>query len=66
MRGRSLLYLRHDFVNSRAPLFPVDTSKALECAEKFLGKRFDVSDKLEQLTNPVGVLERVMTDVDLA
>jgi hypothetical protein len=31
-----------------------------------LGKRFDVADKLEQLTNPVDVLEKVITGEDVA
>jgi predicted glycosyltransferase len=48
------------------PLFPVGPSKALECAKKYLGKKFDVTDKLEQLTNPVDVLEKVITGNDIA
>jgi hypothetical protein len=48
------------------PLFLVDSSKALECAKKCLGRRFDVAGKLEQLTNPVDVLEKVITGEHVA
>jgi len=48
------------------PLFLVDSSNALACAKKYLGKRFDVADKLAELTNPVDVLEKVITRKDVA
>jgi predicted glycosyltransferase len=54
-------YVNRFLARKGFPLFPVGTSRALEYARKYLGKRFDVSDRLEQLTNPVDVLEKVVT-----
>lgn len=62
----SRTYVNRFLVRKGFPLFLVDSSKALECAKKYLGKRFDVADKLEQLTNPVDVLEKVITGEDVA
>jgi predicted glycosyltransferase len=62
----SRTYVNRFLVRKGFPLFLVDSSKALECAKKYLGKRFDVADRLEQLTNPVDVLEKVITGEDVA
>ena len=62
----SRTYVNRFLVRKGFPLFLVDSSKALECAKKYLGKRFDVADKLEQLTNPLDVLEKVITGEDVA
>jgi predicted glycosyltransferase len=59
-------YVNRYLARKGFPLFPVDSSKALEHAKKYLGKRFDVADRLEQLTNPVDVLEKVITGEDVA
>lgn len=57
----SRTYVNRFLVRKGFPLFLVDSSKALECAKKCLGKKFDVTDKLKQLTNPVDVLEKIIT-----
>jgi predicted glycosyltransferase len=62
----SRTYVNRFLVRKGFPLFLVDSSKALEYAKKYLGKRFDVADRLEQLTNPVDVLEKVITGEDVA
>jgi len=42
------------------PLFITTESKVLSYAEKYLGKRFDVQSKLEELEDPVDVIEKVV------
>jgi predicted glycosyltransferase len=42
------------------PLFITDEEGVLGYAKKYLGKRFDVTDKLAELENPVDVIERVV------
>ncbi len=54
-------YVNRFLVRKGFPLFLVDSSEALDCAKKCLGRRFDVKAKLKQLTNPVDVLEKVIT-----
>lgn len=42
------------------PLFIVKSSKALTCAKKYLGKKFDVREKLVRLENPVDVVAGIL------
>jgi len=42
------------------PLFATKEPDVLEYAEKYLGKRFDVKNKLAELENPVDVIEKVV------
>ncbi|MGA3112198.1 MAG: DUF354 domain-containing protein [Candidatus Bathyarchaeia archaeon] len=42
------------------PLFATTERGLLACAKKYLGKRFDVKDKLAELENPVDVIEKVV------
>jgi predicted glycosyltransferase len=44
------------------PLFIVDSSKVLEFAKKYVGKRFAVKAKLEQLENPVDSIEEIIAE----
>jgi hypothetical protein len=44
------------------PLFIVSHSEVLASAKKLLGKRFDVMAKLARLENPVGIVERLVTE----
>jgi predicted glycosyltransferase len=62
----SRTYVNRFLARKGFPLFLVDSSKALECAKKYLGKRFDVEGKLAPLTNPIDVLEKVVTGKDNA
>ena len=62
----SRTYVNRFLVRKGFPLFLVDPSKALDCAKKCLGRRFDVASKLEQLTNPIDVLQKVITGEDVA
>ena len=34
-------------------------------AKKYMGKRFDVKEKLEELENPVDVIEKVVENIKL-
>ena len=42
------------------PLFTTTEQRVLSYAKKYLGKRFDVKDKLAELENPVDVIEKVV------
>jgi predicted glycosyltransferase len=42
------------------PLFIINEQKLIEYSKKYLGKRFNTSDKLSQLENPLGVIEKTM------
>jgi predicted glycosyltransferase len=59
-------YVNRFLARKGFPLFPVDSSMALSCAKKYLGKRFDVANELAELTNPIDVLEKVITGKDVA
>jgi predicted glycosyltransferase len=41
------------------PLFIVDSSEALAYARKHVGRRWDVKEKLDELENPVDIIEKV-------
>ena len=47
------------------PLFIVTEQKVLGYAKKYLGKRFEVKEKLEELENPVDVIEKVMEKIKI-
>jgi len=42
------------------PLFIVDSSRVLKFAKRYLGKKFDVKAKLEQLESPVDLIEEII------
>jgi predicted glycosyltransferase len=42
------------------PLFTTTERGVLAYAKKYLGKRFDVQNKLAELENPVDVIEKVV------
>jgi predicted glycosyltransferase len=42
------------------PLFITDEASVLSHAKKYLGKRFDVSDKLAQLEDPIDIIEQTI------
>jgi predicted glycosyltransferase len=46
------------------PLFLTTERKLLTYAEKYIGKKFDVRDKLMQLENPVDVIESVVKRIN--
>ena len=45
------------------PIFIVPRSEVLTYAKKYLGKRFDVKTKLEELENPVNIIEKVIKEI---
>jgi predicted glycosyltransferase len=47
------------------PLVIITEQRILEYAKKYLGKRFDVKDKLADLENPVDVIEKVVENIKL-
>jgi len=51
----------NDYVSIKGfPLFKVEPSQVLNYARKCIGKRMDVSDLLEELENPVDVIESII------
>lgn len=44
------------------PLFIVDSSKALSYAKKHVGHKWDVKEKLDELENPVDIIEKVVEE----
>lgn len=42
------------------PIFTVTASQAEEYAQRYLGKRFDVKEKLEELENPLNVIGKLV------
>jgi predicted glycosyltransferase len=50
------LYANEYISKKGFPLFTVKPTEALTYAEKYLGKKFDVKEKLEELENPVDVI----------
>jgi uncharacterized protein len=47
------------------PLFITTPDKVLGIAKRFLGKRFDVLDKMIGLENPVDVIEKIVNDLKI-
>jgi hypothetical protein len=47
------------------PLFITTEKEILVHAKKYLGKRFDVKEKLSELENPIAVIERVVENLKL-
>jgi hypothetical protein len=45
------------------PLFIASEERALGLANKYLGKRFDVSGKLAQFENPVNVIAKAVEEI---
>lgn len=45
------------------PLFITDKAGVVKYAEKFLGQRFDVKDKLMELENPVDIIEQLIKNL---
>ena len=48
------------------PLFITTEQRVLGYAKKYLGKRFDVKEKLAELENPVEVIEKVVENLKLS
>jgi predicted glycosyltransferase len=42
------------------PLFIVDSSKAVSYAKKYIGQKWDVKEKLDELENPLDVIEKIV------
>ncbi|MEM1556885.1 MAG: DUF354 domain-containing protein [Candidatus Bathyarchaeia archaeon] len=48
----------NDYLAERGfPIFTVKPEEAIECAKKYIGKRFDVKDLLNGLENPLDLIE---------
>jgi hypothetical protein len=48
------------------PLFIVESSRVLACANQHLGKKVDVTANLAKLENPVDVIERILAEKQFA
>jgi predicted glycosyltransferase len=44
------------------PLFIVDSSKVMSYAKKYVGRKWDVKGKLDELENPVDIIEKVVEE----
>jgi predicted glycosyltransferase len=44
------------------PLFIVDSSKAISYAKKYVERKWDVTEKLDELENPVDIIEKVVEE----
>jgi hypothetical protein len=51
------LYVNEYVSEKGFPLFTVSSSRVLTYAKKYLGKKFDVKDRLSELENPIGIIE---------
>jgi predicted glycosyltransferase len=58
-------YVNRYIAQKGFPLFITTEQGILGYAKKYLGKRFDVKDKLAELENPVSVIERVVENLKL-
>ncbi len=56
------LYVNKYVTEKGFPLFTASSSRVLAYAKKYLGKRFDVKDRLSELENPIDVIERVVKE----
>jgi len=56
------LYVNEYVTKKGFPLFTVSPSEVLSYARKYLGKKFDVKERLSELENPVDVIERVVKE----
>ncbi len=58
-------YVNRYLAHKGFPLFITTEQGILGYAKKYLGKRFDVKDKLAELENPVDVIEKVVENLKL-
>jgi predicted glycosyltransferase len=56
------LYANEIVAQRGFPLFIVPPSRVLSCAKKYLGKKFNMTDHLRELENPVDVIEHVVEE----
>lgn len=42
------------------PLFIVDSSKVISCAKKYVGHKWNVKEKLDELENPIDIIEKIV------
>jgi hypothetical protein len=54
------LYVNDYVAKKGFPLFKVPVSRILNQAKKYLGRKFDVKDRLSELENPVDHIERIV------
>jgi predicted glycosyltransferase len=54
------LYVNEYVAKKGFPLFTVSPSRVLSYAKKYLGKKFDVRDRLSELENPVDLIESIV------
>ena len=56
------LYVNDYLSRKGFPIFTVSPNKVLSYSKKLLGKRWDVEDLLKKLENPIGIIEKVITE----
>jgi len=55
-------YVNEYLAQKGFPLFIVEASHVLTTAKKYLGKKWDVKDKLAKLENPICVIEKIVEE----
>lgn len=55
-------YVNKYLADKGFPLFITNTSKVFTMAKAYIGKKWDVKEKLAKLENPVGVVEKILTE----
>ena len=58
-------YVNRYLAQKGFPLFITTEQGIIGLAKKYLGKRFDVQEKLAELENPVDVIEKAVEDLKL-
>ena len=56
------LYVNEYVAKKGFPLFTMPPARVLSYAKKYLGKKFDMKNRLSELENPVDVIERVVKE----
>jgi predicted glycosyltransferase len=57
-----LTYVNKYLSDREFPLFITSASKVFTMAKAYLGKKWDVKEKLARLENPVDVIEKIITE----
>jgi len=56
------LYVNDYITKKGFPLFTVPPSRVLSYTKKYLGKKFDVKDRISELENPVDLIENIVKE----
>jgi len=59
-------YVNEYLMKKHFPLFVADSSEAVALAEKYLGKKWDVKEKLAKLENPLDLIASIIAEKDFS